>query len=196
MAAICDLDNRLGRLSRRFDKRTLQRIRVPLGFLFALVFIVFARPTLVSLIAGAAIAVLGLGIRAWASGHIQKASVLAISGPYAHTRNPLYLGSFLLGVGFTIAAGVWWLALAFTALYLGIYLPVMRVEEDDIHEIFGSEFEEYQRGVPLFLPRLRVWKNTPTKFDGQLYLRYREYRAAIGAAVAMGLLAAKSYFFS
>src|SRR5688572_7168160 len=116
----------------KFDKRLLQRIRIPLGFLFAAVFLIFSRPTLLTLAVGSAIAIVGLAIRAWASGHILKASTLAVSGPYAYTRNPLYLGSFLMGVGFTVAAGVWWLALAFAVLFLGIYLPVMRVEVEDM----------------------------------------------------------------
>jgi protein-S-isoprenylcysteine O-methyltransferase Ste14 len=176
------------------NKRTLQRIRVPLGFVFAVVFIVFSKPTPLTLAVGGVVAALGVAIRAWASGHIQKAKVLATSGPYAYTRNPLYLGSFILGVGFTIAAGVWWLALVFIALYLGIYLPVMRVEEDDISRIFGSEFEEYRREVPLFIPRLTVWKATGAKFDPALYLRYREYRAGLGALVAIALLAVKSWY--
>ncbi|MFL6373092.1 MAG: methyltransferase family protein [Pyrinomonadaceae bacterium] len=176
------------------NKRTLQRIRVPLGFIFAVVFVVFSRPTQLTLLVGGSIAVVGLVIRAWASGHIQKAKVLATSGPYAYTRNPLYLGSFILGVGFTIAAGVWWLAILFIALYLGIYLPVMRVEEEDISDIFGHDFEEYRRSVPLFIPRLTVWKPTGTKFDRALYFRYREYRASLGALIAMALLAAKSWY--
>jgi protein-S-isoprenylcysteine O-methyltransferase Ste14 len=176
------------------NKRTLQRVRVPLGFIFAVVFIVFSKPTPLTLVVGGVVALVGLAIRAWASGHIQKAKVLAISGPYAYTRNPLYLGSFLLGVGFTIAAAVLWLALIFIALYLGIYLPVMRVEEDDISQIFGAEFDEYRRHVPLFLPRFTVWQDTGTKFNPALYLRYREYRAGIGAVIAMMLLAAKSWY--
>src|SRR5437764_11942650 len=94
----------------KFDKRFLQRLRVPLGFLFAIIFIVFARPTVLSLLIGGGFALVGLAIRAWASGHIRKAKLLAVSGPYAYTRNPLYVGSFILGVGFTIAAGAWWLA--------------------------------------------------------------------------------------
>jgi protein-S-isoprenylcysteine O-methyltransferase Ste14 len=177
------------------NKRTLQRIRVPLGFVFAGLFIVFSRPTVWTLIVGGLIAALGLAVRAWASGHIRKASVLAISGPYAYTRNPLYLGSFLLGVGFTIAAGVWWLAILFIGLYLGIYLPVMRVEEEDIRRIFGPEFDDYQNSVPLFVPRVTVWKVTAIRFDRELYLRYREYRSALGAGAAMVVLAAKAYFF-
>src|SRR5258705_6417904 len=106
-------------------KRLLQRLRVPLGFLFTIVFLVFAKPTALTIAIGGAIAFIGVTIRAWSSGHIRKAKELAVSGPYAYTRNPLYVGSFILGIGFTVAAGVWWLALIFAALFLGIYLPVM-----------------------------------------------------------------------
>ena len=180
----------------RFDKRTLQRIRVPLGFAFAGLFLVFARPTLLTLVVGTVIALIGLFIRAWSSGHIRKARELAISGPYAYTRNPLYLGSFLMGVGFSEASGVWWLALIFSALFIGIYLPVMRVEMDDIRQIFGEDFDEYVRNVPMFIPRLTVWRKTNVKFDFQLYLQYREYRAALGVFSAIGVLAAKAYFFN
>ncbi len=178
----------------KFDKRLVQRIRVPLGFIFAIIFIIFAKPTLVSLAVGAAVAYVGVLIRAWASGHIRKAKKLAVSGPYAYTRNPLYVGSFIMGVGITIAAGVWWLAILFAVLFLGIYLPVMRVEIGDMRRIFGAEFDEYEKNVPLFVPRLTKWKDSGESFDFQLYLQYREYRAAIGVAVVIALLAAKSYF--
>jgi protein-S-isoprenylcysteine O-methyltransferase Ste14 len=176
------------------DKRTLQRIRVPLGFLFAVIFLVFARPDRTTLAVGAVIVLVGLLVRAWSAGHIRKAEQLAVSGPYAYTRNPLYLGSFIMGLGFTVAAGVWWLALAFCALFIGIYLPVMRVEAADMRSIFGKGFTEYERNVPLFFPRLTVWQSTPAEFDSQLYLRYREYQAAIGAVVALALLTVKAYF--
>jgi protein-S-isoprenylcysteine O-methyltransferase Ste14 len=177
-----------------FDKRTLQRIRIPLGFLFAILFLVFAKPTAVSLFVGGSVAVVGLAIRAWASGHIRKARELAVSGPYAYTRNPLYVGTFVLGVGFTVASGVWWLAILFAALFIGIYLPVMRVESDDIRRIFGADFDEYERNVPVFVPRLTPWKKTGKKFDFRLYLQYREYRAFLGALIAVAALAGKAYF--
>jgi protein-S-isoprenylcysteine O-methyltransferase Ste14 len=180
----------------KLDKRFLQRLRVPLGFIFAAVFLFFAKPTLATILAGSAIAIVGLSVRAWASGHIRKAETLAISGPYAHTRNPLYLGSFLMGVGFTVASGVWWLALIFAILFLGIYFPVMRVESEDIRRVFGGDFDEYERHVPLFFPRITVWRRTGIRFDSGLYLRYREYRAAIGVAAAIGLLAAKAIFLN
>ena len=100
----------------------------------------------------------------------------------------------ILGVGFTIAAGVWWLALLFCVLFIGIYLPVMRVEAEDIRQIFGEEFDEYERNVPMLIPRVTPWNGTGTAFDFQLYLQYREYRAAIGVALAIAVLVAKAYF--
>lgn len=176
------------------NKRLLQRVRVPLGFLFAAVFLVFARPEFMTLTIGGLIALAGLSIRAWASGHIRKNQNLAISGPYAYTRNPLYLGSFILGLGFTIASGVWWLGLIFVALFLGIYLPVMRVESEDLTRLFGEEYAEYAVKVPLFFPRLTAFKKFDAKFDIELYMRYREYRAALGLLFAWMILLAKAIF--
>lgn len=177
-----------------FDKRTVQRIRVPLGFAFAAVFLYFARPTIMTLAIGGGIAVIGVLIRAWASGHIRKAATLAVSGPYAYTRNPLYVGSLIMGIGFSTAAGVWWLAVLFSVLFIGIYLPVMRVEAEDMRRVFGAEFDEYERSVPMLIPRITRWRKSDVKFDFSLYLQYREYRAAIGVALAIGVLAAKAYF--
>ena len=175
------------------NKRLLQRMRVPLGFLFAVIFLIFAKPETVTLLVGGIIAAVGLLIRGWASGHIRKNQQLAISGPYAYTRNPLYLGSFLLGVGFTAASGVWWLALIFVVLFLGIYLPVMRVERDDLIEMFGEFYREYADNVPMFTPRPTAWKKSAEKFEMALYLRYREYRAALGLLFALAVLAVKAY---
>jgi protein-S-isoprenylcysteine O-methyltransferase Ste14 len=169
---------------------------VPLGFLSAIIFVVLAKPTPRALLIGAAVSILGLAILAWAAGHIRKNAELAISGPYAFTRNPLYLGSFILGLGFTIASGRWELALLFAALFLGIYFPVMRVEASTMTELFGSQYEAYKKAVPLFLPRLTPFKpenSSATKFDASLYLRYREYRAALGLVIAWGVLLVKSY---
>ncbi|MDT7603804.1 MAG: hypothetical protein QOF61_1801 [Acidobacteriota bacterium] len=153
-----------------------------------------------SLFVGGAIALCGLAIRAWASGHIRKNDALATSGPYAYTRNPLYFGSLLIGLGFTVAAsGRWWLLFvlggAFAALFFGIYLPVMRVEAATLAQLFGEEYENYARAVPLFVPRATPYTEGRTarvKFDMNLYLRYREYRAALGLVVAWCALALKS----
>ena len=176
----------------------IQRWRVPLGFVCAAAFLFFAKPTPRALLIGASVSIVGLILRAWAAGHIRKNAELATSGPYAFTRNPLYLGSFLLGLGFTIASGRLLLGLLFAALFLGIYLPVMRVEASTMGQLFGSQYERYRRSVPLFFPRLtpfRASESAANRFDGSLYLRYREYRAALGLVVAWGLLLIKTFYF-
>jgi protein-S-isoprenylcysteine O-methyltransferase Ste14 len=174
----------------------LQRWRVPLGFLCAALFLLFARPSPGTLLPGAAVSIVGLLIRAWAAGHIRKNSALATSGPYAYTRNPLYAGSFLLGLGFTIGSGRWELAILFAVLFLGIYLPVMRVESGTLAQLFGDGFQRYARSVPLFFPRFTPYRSgeVKTAFDRTLYLRYREYRAALGLIIAWGLLVFKAYY--
>jgi protein-S-isoprenylcysteine O-methyltransferase Ste14 len=173
----------------------MQRWRVPLGFLCAALFLFFARPTFWTLVVGAIVALPGLGLRAWASGHLKKNESLATTGPYAHTRNPLYLGSFIMGLGFTIAAGQVVLLIVFVIMILGIYLPVMRVESGTLSELFGKKYERYAREVPLFWPRFSPYRQNETNFDSALYLRYREYRAAVGTVIAWALLAAKAIFF-
>lgn len=174
-------------------------MRVPLGFVFAVVFMLFAHPTPLFLSIGAGVSVIGLLIRAWSSGHIRKNKILAISGPYAYTRNPLYVGSFIMGLGFTIAAAVWWLPVLFCILYLGIYLPVMRVESVELTGIFGDSYSNYAAQVPLFIPRLTKFKdgeNPAGPFEMELYLKYREYRAAIGLTVAFAILILKMYLLN
>jgi protein-S-isoprenylcysteine O-methyltransferase Ste14 len=148
-----------------------------------------------TLFVGGAIALLGLAFRAWSAGHIRKNDALATSGPYAHTRNPLYLGSFVLGLGFTIASGRPWLGLLFAALFLGIYLPVMRVEASTLSQLFGDDYARYAAAVPLFIPRITAYRDPKTvgvRFDPGLYLRYREYQAALGLALAWIVLAVLS----
>lgn len=172
-----------------------QRWRVPLGFACAALFIAFSRPEWPTLSIGGVIAVGGLALRAWAAGHIRKNKDLAVSGPYAYSRNPLYLGSFILGLGFTVASGRLVLGILFTVLFVGIYLPVMRVEAGDLTSLFGARYTRYAAAVPLFFPRLTPFREAGSSdgphagFDPGLYLRYREYRAAIGLVLAWTVLA-------
>jgi protein-S-isoprenylcysteine O-methyltransferase Ste14 len=174
----------------------MQRWRVPLGFLCGALFFWLARPTSVTLLVGGIVAIPGLAVRAWATGHLRKNESLATTGPYAYTRNPLYLGSFLIGLGFTIAAGRLVLVIILAAMLLGIYLPVMRVESATLAELFGKKYRRYAREVPLILPRLSPYRtNDRAKFDSALYRRYREYRAGAGVIVAWVLLALKAAYF-
>ena len=175
----------------------MQRWRVPLGFACAALFFLLAHARPETLTVGGLVALPGLALRAWATGHLRKNDALATTGPYAYTRNPLYLGSFVMGLGVTIAAGRLILGVVFAALFLGIYVPVMRVEAKTLGELFGKEYQDYAAKVPMFLPRVTAYRTSPVtvRFDPALYRRYREDRTTIGLTLAWLLLAMKAYWF-
>ena len=176
--------------------RIARRIRVPLGFVFAVLYFWLARPTWRFIALGAVLIVPGLLIRALASGHVRKNEALATSGPYAYTRNPLYLGSLLIGVGFAVASRSWWVGAALVVILLAIYLPVIHDEEAFLRGRF-PEFEEYARQVPRMLPRIRPHsRESSGEFSLDLYLKHREYKAFIGAVLMTGALAMKLLFWN
>ncbi|HYT06623.1 MAG TPA: isoprenylcysteine carboxylmethyltransferase family protein [Rugosimonospora sp.] len=165
------------------------RWRAPLGYPTAALCLWLARPASRSILVGSVVAALGLLIRAAAAGHLRKREALAHSGPYAHTRNPLYFGSALIAAGFAVASQSW-IVTALLALYFGVfYAQVMRREESELREQYGKAFDDYAAHVPLFWPRLRV-KASPngTQFSFAQYMRNREYHAAIGAALTIAVL--------
>lgn len=168
------------------------RWRVPLGFALGVAYLIFCQPTLRLMLYGGAMALAGLALRGYAAGHLDKNQQLASSGPYRYTRNPLYLGSFLMGAGFALAGGRWELGLAFLAFFAVIYLPVMRREEAELRALFGETFEQYARAVPLFLPMGRRAPPSGGRFALQRYLRNREYQAALGFAAGMAFLFVKA----
>jgi|SRR5580704_1492817 protein-S-isoprenylcysteine O-methyltransferase Ste14 len=175
-----------------------RRIRVPLGFLFAVVYFWLARPTWRSMALGAIGVVPGLLLRALASGHVRKNETLATSGPYAYTRNPLYLGSLLMGVGFAAAARSWWVGIALGVMLFAIYLPVIGEEEALLRQKF-PEFKEYAGRVPKMLPRLTRAPSAPGEapaaFTLDLYRKHREYNALLGAVAMTAGLIIKMRFF-
>jgi protein-S-isoprenylcysteine O-methyltransferase Ste14 len=177
--------------------RIARRIRVPLGFVFAVLYFWLAHPTWRFIAFGAILIVPGLLIRAMASGHVRKNEALATSGPYAYTRNPLYLGSLLMGVGFAVAARSWWVGVALVVMFFAIYLPVIRDEEAFLREKF-PEFEEYARRVPRMFPRTISQADaneTAGGFSFDLYLKHREYNALIGVLAMVAALVAKIILF-
>lgn len=165
------------------------RWRVRVGYPVALVYLALARPSPRSLVIGAAIGVVGLVIRAWAAGHLRKHEALAVGGPYAYTRNPLYLGSVILAAGLVVASASIWATLV-VATYLILFYPaVMRREESELDAHYGESFNKYASDVPLFWPKFRRFKSeNPQRFSGRLYWRNREYQAAIGLAIGIALL--------
>ena len=170
--------------------RVARRIRVPLGFGFAVLYFWLARPTWRFLALGAVLVVPGLLIRALASGHVRKNEALATSGPYAYTRNPLYLGSLVIGIGFAVASRSWWVGIALVVMFFAIYVPVIRGEEKFLREKF-LEFEEYARRVPRVFPRIGGTFDGGGSFSFDLYWQHREYNALLGAVGMMAALVAK-----
>ena len=171
---------------RRGWKKIARRARVPLGFVVAALFLIFARPTWTSLAWGLVLVVPGLWLRGYAAGYVKKNAELTRTGPYAYTRNPLYLGSMSIAAGFAVAAGRWWLVVLLIAMFLAIYLPTIFSEEEFLRSAF-PQFEEYARRVPRLLPRLTPARFADTehgigRFSAERYRHHREYNASIGAA--------------
>jgi protein-S-isoprenylcysteine O-methyltransferase Ste14 len=167
----------------------LTRFRVRLGYPVAAVVFWFARPVPRMILAGALMGAVGLGIRGWAAGYLRKQEELAVAGPYAYTRNPLYLGSAVLLVGLALAASSWISAALAVAYFAVFYSAVMRREEADLRQKFGPVFEEYARAVPLFFPRWSAFRAETANgvFSWRQYWRNREYRAALGCLFILGL---------
>lgn len=168
--------------------RIVRRLRLPLGFLLGGLYLAFAHPTAGSLALGAAVSLAGLLIRGWAAGHIVKNDRLATTGPYAHTRNPLYLGSFLIAAGFAIAAH-WSLLLLVVAFFALVYGPTIQQERDFVRSKFPDGYAAYEQNVPVFIPRVLPWRDgsgeTSTPFSYALYLRHSEWQAALVYILAL-----------
>ena len=167
-----------------------KKMRIPLGFVLAGLYLAFARPEQSTLIIGGTIALVGVLARGWASGHIQKNQKLASSGPYAHTRNPLYFGSFLIAVGFAVAAH-WAIIVAVVAFFVLIYFPTMERERIMTGKRFPDLYPAYEKNVPAFIPRVIPWKaegQEAGEFSFDLYMKHGEWKAALGYLGAMAWL--------
>jgi len=173
-----------------------RHIRVPLGFLFAVFYFWLARPSWRSMMLSAILVLPGLLVRAIASGHVRKNESLATSGPYAYTRNPLYLGSLLIGIGFAVAARSWWVGVVLVVMFFAIYLPVIRDEEAFLRQKF-SEFDEYAQRVPRMFPRFSPSDHGEEsgKFSLDLYQKHHEYNALLGTLGMMAGLILKMTVF-
>ena len=167
-----------------------KKLRLPLGFVFGIAYLIWARPTALTLVVGGIIAFIGVLIRAWASGHIVKNRRLAVTGPYAHTRNPLYFGSFLIGAGFAIAVH-WGLLLVVIGFWILVYAPTMERERKNIRERFPEDYDLYSANVPAFLPRVIPWAAEGAEaggFSPSLYMAHGEWKAGITYLLVMGWL--------
>ena len=170
-----------------------RKVRLRIGFLFGVAYLIFARPTPGSLLLGLPVALAGLLVRGWAAGHIVKDARLTTSGPYAHTRNPLYFGSFLLAAGFALAAH-WSLLLVVIALFIFIYGPTIALERSEISARFPAEYSSYESNVPAFVPRITPWhgQTSGDSFSFSRYMRQREWQAGLAFVAASAWLIARS----
>lgn len=187
-----------GGLSERTGwQRIARRIRVPLGFCFAAVFLWLARPTWLSLGLSLLLVIPGLWLRGYAAGYVRKNAELTTTGPYAHTRNPLYLGSMLIAFGFAASSRGWLIVVALTALFLAIYLPTIRSEEEFLRGKFEG-FDAYALLVPRLLPRLTPATSAAStgEFSRDLYMHHREYNSGMGAVAIYAALIGRMVFLS
>lgn len=166
------------------------RLRVPSGFLLVAVFAWFSDPTARSLAVGVPVSLVGLALRAWAAGCLAKNRELATGGPYAYTRNPLYIGTLLVAAGLVVAARSGWLGILFAAVFGLVYLPVIQNEEQHLRRLF-PEYAGYAERVPALWPRLRKSGKSANPFRLSLYLRNQEYQAGAGFAAGVLYLALK-----
>ncbi len=171
-----------------FPKRyadLVARLRVPSGFLLVAAFAWFSQPDARSLAVGLPVALAGLALRAWAAGHLAKNERLAMGGPYAYVRNPLYIGTLGVALGLTLASRSAGLGALFLVVFLFVYLPVIQLEEQHLRKLF-PEYAEYARRVPALVPALRPREEDARPFRLSLYMRNQEYQAL--AAFAAGAL--------
>jgi len=173
----------------------LGRLRLAALFLFVIAIIAVSRPTRGLLVAGACVAALGEATRIWAAGHLRKSVRLAVSGPYAHTQNPLYLGRLLILTGLGIAArspwGLNWIALAIGyAIFFFYYIPrKLRVEGGRLERIHGEAYARYRAGVPILFPSLRAYPGGEDRWSFAQMVRNQEPLVLLGLAVAFAWLA-------
>jgi len=169
-----------------------QKLRVPLGTALGLIFLILMHPSLRSLCIGGVVALIGAALRVWAAGHIDKGKSLTQSGPYALTRNPLYLGSFLMAIGILAAGQGYWLLLPFGVFFLGVYYPVMKAEEAELLQGYGQDFISYARRVPFFFPSLRrAPAGAGSAFRWTRVFRNREHQTVAGLLAAATILLLK-----
>jgi protein-S-isoprenylcysteine O-methyltransferase Ste14 len=167
------------------------RLRVPSGFLLVAAFAWFSRPSAVSLALGVPVALLGLALRGWAAGCLAKNQQLAVAGPYAYTRNPLYLGTLAVAAGLAIAARSLGLAALFAVVFVMVYLPVIQNEQEHLRKLFPA-YAAYAAAVPALWPKFSASRRAGV-FRWSLYMKNQEYQAAAGFALGVLYLLWKSW---
>ncbi|MFL6714176.1 MAG: methyltransferase family protein [Sulfurifustis sp.] len=114
-----------------------------------------ARPYFVGLV----LAVLGIAVRLWASGHVKKDKVLATTGPYAYVRHPLYVGNHLITFGFCLASGLWWSFIVWLALAFFYYPQTIAHEDKLLARLFPGQWEAWSKETRALIPRITPYRS-------------------------------------
>jgi hypothetical protein len=169
--------------------------RIAASFVLSAIFIYFAKPTPGSFLIGVPVIFIGEVFRTLSSGYIEKDFSLTMGGPYSVTRNPLYLGNFLMGLGFAIITNQPILLLLFITIFAFIYHVTILEEEKGLLQRYGQEFMAYMSAVPKFLPKLWQWNRNGHAFNWSLVMKHREYITWFGTIGGILLLVAKMTLF-
>jgi hypothetical protein len=164
------------------------KLRVAVARSLGFAMLLLVKPTPGSLLLAAPVALLGEGLRVWASGHIEKQRSLATGGPYAYTRNPLYLGNLFLVAGAVVASASPWVALVAVVYVAAFYPGNLKQEARFLAGKFGDDYAAWAAEVPLLLPRLTPAGPRATSFSWSRVLANREWEAALivpGTAVLL-----------
>jgi uncharacterized membrane protein len=140
--------------------------RQGLGLLLVLVCALCTVPGESRVIAGFVLAAVGQAWRIYAAGVIYKNKQLATTGAYSLVRHPLYLGNFLILVGFTLACGNWIVVLLVAFFFLFYYPAAIRYEDHKLQGIFGDDWRAWSANIPAMFPTSLKWQaNTEAEWD-------------------------------
>lgn len=157
----------------------------------SLALVLVAKPTPEAFWAGLPLVAVGEAIRVWSSGYLTKLSGLVTAGPFAMCRNPLYVGSFLISLGYLVMCNRLEVLIVGIIAFWMLHGAAVAYEERLLREKFGEDFEGYCRNVPRFLPRLRKSVGRGS-FSFEQVMVNDEYRSAASAALLLtvfGLMA-------
>lgn len=176
--------------------RIIYKWRVRSGFLGIILAVILSQPNPYSILGGTIITLAGLMMRTWACGYLRKEKELTISGPYRYTRNPLYFGNLILGIGIVVGSYSLWMLFIFSVYFLVFYPVVISQEKSRLKDLFPKEYEEFGQKVPLFFPSLKPSiPSMGSTFSWKLYRRNRESRALYGAIIFWTIIVGKMTLF-
>jgi protein-S-isoprenylcysteine O-methyltransferase Ste14 len=174
--------------------KALARYRVSVSLFFVIAYLIISELSFPFFYFGLPLIIAGESLRIWASGYLHKATKLTTSGPYVFVRNPLYVGNFLLGLGFILLAWNLYLFIFFILLFVFLYYATIKSEEERLQKLFGKPYLQYKNNVPSIIPRLKLYQGEKEKFKWTQVRENREYRAVVGIIILFVIQLVKAFF--